>query len=293
MTTELVRYEDAKGGEISFTADEIKRQLCPQLEDSELAYVMALCQAQKLNPFTKDVYIQKFENKRDGGYYPASIITSKEVFTKRAQANPKFEGMQAGITVDINGQVVQREGSMLLNGWKLLGGWCKVYIKGYRVPIFDEVSLAEYDTGKSNWKSMPATMIRKVALCHALREAFPEDFQGLYGAEEMGKAGQDITETENNALESTTEPIKADFVEVASDETIGEIIELAERFAELCEKDTDDALEALFKTQALQGVHIDTMTPEQAQTAKMQLEVWIDRKESELEEELEDEDITF
>lgn len=37
-----------------------------------------------------------------------------------------------------------------------------------------------------SWQQMPATMIRKVALEQALREAFMEELQGLYGAEEMG-----------------------------------------------------------------------------------------------------------
>ena len=36
----------------------------------------------------------------------------------------------------------------------------------------------------SNWASKPATMIRKVALVQALREAFPEDLQGMYSIEE-------------------------------------------------------------------------------------------------------------
>ena len=37
----------------------------------------------------------------------------------------------------------------------------------------------------SNWQKMPATMIRKVALVQALREAIPEEFGGLYSPEEM------------------------------------------------------------------------------------------------------------
>ena len=182
MGNSLVKYESASGQPIQFTAEEVRQRLCPNIDDRELAFLMALCQAQKLNPFTKDVHIIKY------GSGPATLVTSKEVFTKRAQANPRFEGMQAGITVVSNGQVVRREGSMMLQGESLAGGWCKVFVKGYRVPIMDEVSLAEYSTGKNNWTKMPATMIRKVAMCHALREAFPDDFQGLYGEEEMGVA---------------------------------------------------------------------------------------------------------
>lgn len=64
--------------------------------------------------------------------------------------------------------------------------------------MFDEVSFAEYNTGKSNWTKIPATMIRKVAICHALREAFPEDLGGLYGSEEMDQA-RDGTRTPRQA----------------------------------------------------------------------------------------------
>jgi len=47
------------------------------------------------------------------------------------------------------------------------------------------VKLAEYDTGKSLWKGKKATMIRKVALVHALREAFPSTFGALYDESEV------------------------------------------------------------------------------------------------------------
>ncbi len=204
MSSEIVKFESATGQPVKFTADEVRARLCPSITDKELAFTMALCQAQKLNPFTKDVYIIKY------GDGPASIVTSKDTFTKRAQANPRFEGMEAGVTVVNNNRIVQRPGSMVLRGETLVGGWCKVYVKGYRVPIFDEVSLSEYSTGKSNWTKMPATMIRKVALCHALREAFPDDFQGLYGEEEMGAdiPSEEQTPTQAAAQASAVEAVE-------------------------------------------------------------------------------------
>lgn len=209
MSSEIVKFESATGQPVKFTADEVRARLCPNITEQELAFTMALCQAQKLNPFTKDVYIIKYD---DG---PASIVTSKDTFTKRAQANPRFEGMEAGVTVVNNNRIVQRPGSMVLNGETLVGGWCKVYVKGYKVPIFDEVSLSEYSTGKSGWKKMPATMIRKVALCHALREAFPDDFQGLYGEEEMGadipaeEPQSTATTAQATAVETVQQPAAA------------------------------------------------------------------------------------
>ena len=75
---------------------------------------------------------------------------------------------------------------MVLPGETPVGAWCKVYVDGYDVPIYDSVSFDEYAGKKrdgslnSTWAGQPGTMIRKVAVVHALREAYPEDFQGLY-----------------------------------------------------------------------------------------------------------------
>lgn len=304
MSNEIVKYESADGQEVSFTAQEVKERLCPNIDDKELALVMALCQAQKLNPFLKDVHIIKYGNS------PASIVTSKEVFTKRAQANPRFEGMEAGVTfLTPQGQIVQREGSMPIDGWILIGGWCKVYVKGYRVPIYDEVSFSEYNTGKSNWAKMPGTMIRKVALCHALREAFPDDFQGLYGAEEMGAAELEAeTQTTASYAEKTASNDEsavvavAEFVEVASDEDIDLYIETVHEFADMCHKDWAEVHDAVTASTIMQGAGGDyqAWTPEQIQNAINQLNVWIKKSKEELkqneellEAEMAEEDIKF
>ena len=58
----------------------------------------------------------------------------------------------------------------------------------YRVEVsFDEYAARKKDGSlNSQWSKKPATMIRKVALVQALREAFPENFSGLYSEEETG-----------------------------------------------------------------------------------------------------------
>lgn len=313
MANDIVKFESATGQEVTFTADEVRQRICPNLDDKELAFVMALCQSQRLNPFTKDVYITKFGDK------PAQIVTGKEVFTKRAQANPRFDGMEAGITVMREGSTdpIRRDGSLVMPGEILIGGWCKVYVKGYRVPIFDEVSFAEYAGRKrdgllnSMWASKGATMIRKVALCHALREAFPDDFQGLYGEEEMGKAGEVIAENQNHPSESTTSPqsgisdvvAEADFVEMISNDQQRAIDTLVVQFAELCGKEIEDVLDALLKAKSVAAsgaVDITSMTAEQASVAIGVLTSWVDKSRAahkaveQLEEaELDDEDIDF
>lgn len=188
MARELAKYTDEGGTEIVITDVDIKRVLCdnPGVTDKEMKMFVSLCKAQRLNPFIKEAYLIKYGDK------PATIVTGKDVFTKRAARNPKFRGYEAGLSVQTSdGRFVRRGGSMALPSETIVGGWCKVFVEGYEVPLFDEVSFAEYAGRKRDgslngqWSSKPGTMVRKVAIVHALREAFPEDLQGLYDGAEM------------------------------------------------------------------------------------------------------------
>ena len=104
-----------------------------------------------------------------------------------AERHPAFDGFEAGIIVfeKETGMLEKREGSIVYDGEELIGGWAKVYRKDRTRPSYEEVKLTEYDTGKSLWKGKKATMIRKVALVHALREAFPSTFGALYDESEV------------------------------------------------------------------------------------------------------------
>lgn len=209
MATELaVTYHDSYGEDITVTADDVKNVLgAPTAEDSEIRMFLELCRAQALNPFIREAYIIKY------GKQPATLVVGKDVFTKRAQNNPKFKGFQAGITfVNSQGQLDRREGSMLLYGEQIVGGWCAVYVDGYEKPMKEEVSFSEYAATKNDgtlnkqWSTKPATMIRKVAIVHALREAFPDDFQGLYDEAEMGNV-EKPTSLEDMAQIISEEPM--------------------------------------------------------------------------------------
>ncbi len=197
-------YKADSGQEITLDA-QIVRDVCAsgnaKVSDRECRLFIELCKAHRLNPFIKEAYLVKY------GDSPATIITGKDVFTKRASSNPNCEGYRAGVyVVTANGQYKEREGSMVIPGERLIGGWAEVYMKGYKVPIKESVGFHEYNTGKSGWKKMPGTMIRKVALVHALREAMPEDFTGLYDQAEMDKANQEAYE-EVEYPQSDSKPI--------------------------------------------------------------------------------------
>lgn len=296
---DMVKYTDCKGQAVEFTAQDVKARLCPNIGDNELALVMGLCQAQNLNPFTRDVYIIKYGNA------PASIVTGKEVFTKRAQANPRFKGYKAGIVyMNARGEVCKREGGAVYARAKeiLLGGWCEVYVDGAQ-PFYDEVVLEEYQTTKTDpktgaqvpsggWAKMPATMARKVALVHCLREAFPSDFQGLYIAEEMGKAGEQAERMEQEPQEA---PQAAQAVEVeplATDEQVQELRGLVAALAD-CKGATDEAvISGLEHSRVAQSAGVETladMTEAQARVVINQARAWLEQaqaaraeKESEL-----------
>ena len=161
------------------TAETVKNYLVSgngSVTDQETLMFIELCKAQKLNPFIREAYLIKFGNS------PANIVVGKDVFVKRAYRNPNFEGMKAGIVI------LKADGS--------LGGWCEVYVKDMKFPIRSEVSMEEYSKGQSTWKQMPCVMIRKCAMVTALREAFPEDLQGMYDAAEIQNVPDKLPEKE-------------------------------------------------------------------------------------------------
>lgn len=177
-------------GEVKLSKEIVRKYLVNgngSVTEQEIMMFLALCRYQKLNPFLREAYLIKF-----GSSNPATIVTGKEVFTKRASKIEKCAGWEAGvIVVNKDEKINHRPGTLVLKTEELVGGWCKVYRHDWKVPMEIEVSLQEYARTKSdgtlmsNWKSMPATMIRKVAIVQALRDTFPEDFQGMYSPEEM------------------------------------------------------------------------------------------------------------
>lgn len=179
----IEKYQ-AGGAEIALNDDIVKRYLVSgdpsKVTDAEVKMFTELCKAQRLNPFLREAYLVKF------GSNPGQIIVGKDVFLKRARSNPKFKGFTAGIIVQTeNGAYQNRPGTFYTPGEKIVGGFCNVAIEGWDFPLEHSVAMSEFSRSTATWKSMPAVMIRKVALVQALREAFPEDFQQLYSEEEM------------------------------------------------------------------------------------------------------------
>ncbi|WP_100523391.1 phage recombination protein Bet [Mycobacteroides abscessus] len=172
---------EVNGEKVTLTGNTVKNYLVRgngDVSDQELVMFINLCKFQKLNPFLNEAYLVKF------GSQPAQIIVSKEAFMKRAENHPKYEGFEAGIIVEREGQLVEIEGAIKLETDKLIGGWCKVYRGDRKREIVSKISLDEFSKSQATWKQMPLNMIRKTAIVNGLREAFPESLNNMYTEEE-------------------------------------------------------------------------------------------------------------
>lgn len=189
-SSNAVEYEIG-GMKIRLTPEIVKNYLVSGNKEAvsmqELAMFMNLCKYSQLNPWVKEAYCIKY------GSEPATMVVGKEAFQKRAEANPNYDGSEAGIVVlDKSEEVVYRKGTMKLPGDELIGGYAEVWRKDRTHSTRIEVSFDEYAGRKKDgslngqWSKKPATMIRKVALVQALRETFPSAFGGMYVAEEQG-----------------------------------------------------------------------------------------------------------
>ena len=181
-----VEITGADGQHFTVSFADIRNFIEPKATDAECKIFLETCKQYHLNPFTKEAYLIHYDNKNESA--ASTIVLGKNCYLQMAERNPNFDGFEAGVIVlTADGQLLNREGSIVYDGdggETLLGGWAKVYRKDRTRASYEEVKLSEYDTGKSLWNGKKATMIRKVALVHALREAFPSTFGALYDESE-------------------------------------------------------------------------------------------------------------
>lgn len=195
--------------------------------DQEVNYFVHLCRGQGLNPFLKEIYLIKF------GQQPATFVVSKEAFLKRAEANSQYDGSESGIIVlNKDGELIERKGGFFLkDSEQVVGGWAKVYRKDRKYPSDVQVTFEEY-AGRtkdgnlnSNWANRPATMIKKVALVQALREAFPNDLNNLYTEEEQGDIQMPMVDT--TPIEQP-KPVQRNFQQPVQQQVIEQDIDLGD-----------------------------------------------------------------
>lgn len=154
--------------------DEIKKlcldylkQTHSNLMEHEQAQFLAIACAFNLNPYKKEVYPIAYGQ---GNGRKLSIIVGYEVYLKRAETYPQYDGY-----------VVDWEGS-----GADLRAKCTVYRKDRNHPTVSTVWLREYTQNNSMWNTKPHVMLEKVAIATALRRAFPVEMGGMpYIADEL------------------------------------------------------------------------------------------------------------
>ncbi|APC41086.1 phage recombination protein Bet [Clostridium estertheticum] len=218
--------------EVKLTANIVKTFIArgtKNVTDKELVIFMNLCKYRKLNPFLNEAYLVKFGE-------DAQIVVGKEALMRKAEESPRYKGHKAGIIVVREKEILELEGCFKLKTDVLVGGWAQIFVEGKDYPVVAKVALTEYSTGKSIWTNKPSTMIRKVALVQALREAFPTEVGALYAKEELGVDEDKIINVQhevkeeikneankdeldiNETPEDDTEVIDAEIVENKNDE---------------------------------------------------------------------------
>lgn len=180
------------------------------VSDADIVQFIQICKFNQLNPFLGEAYLVKY------GDQPAQMITSKEALMKRAEANEHYKGYSAGIIVVRDGNIMELDGTFKLKTDELVGGWAKVF-RDDRNEIHQTVALNEFNKGKSTWTTMPCTMIRKVALVQALREAFPAQLGAMYTVEESNA----VHDTVDVSYQDVTDKVEAEIAQNANQAEIG------------------------------------------------------------------------
>lgn len=103
------------------------------------------------NPFTvpAEIYPVKYKS-QDGTETYAPVISEKK-YTEKGMENQRFDGCRSGVTVETkDGLIIDRKGQVYSSNETLVGGWCEVFIKGIREPIYRGVKIAEFEQRKSD-----------------------------------------------------------------------------------------------------------------------------------------------
>lgn len=156
-----------------YTPDEmqvITSTIAKNATPEELGLFLYRCKLLNLNPLKPgQIHFMKYSANA-----APTIVVGIEGFRSIAARTGKLTGIKRGAIKDDKGALV--------------GAWAEVYRSDWKECAREEVPLNEYNKGNSTWKSMPETMIKKVAEAAALRMAFPDDLGGVYESAEMDQA---------------------------------------------------------------------------------------------------------
>ena len=167
----------------------IKSTVAKNATNDELALFLYRCKHMDLDPLKPGhIHFVKYS----AG--PGTIVIGVDGFRSKAAKTGKHTGTKRGILRSTDGRCI--------------GAWAEVFRSNWTQPAREEVSLAEYNTGKGIWSQKPETMIKKVAEVAALRMAFPDELGGIYSDDEMQDVPQAEETREVGPREVNPDPLK-------------------------------------------------------------------------------------
>jgi len=224
---QIAKYQ-TEHGEIKLSINIIRQYIAPNATIQEAMLFLMLCKSQQLNPFIRDAYLIKY------GSAPATMVVSKDVFIRRSKKDPDFISYEAGIIIKKKKKlfgliplwwiIEKRIGTYFETGKEILiGSWAIVHMKSWNGKLLEHsVRYEEYEgkkhdgTPSKSWKEKPGTMIRKVALTQALREAFPTNLQACYESGEVGIEEEELPDQDMKEAEKVFDnPEKSNIAEDA------------------------------------------------------------------------------
>lgn len=191
--TELMKVSRLFPGWTSEEVDLARRTVAPDASEHELALFLRLCKTYGLDPFRKELVLEKRRRRRaDGSGYDIVpvFITTRDGYLKVAQRDPHYGGLQSGVVRDGDEFEFDVEACRIKHRFgtargKIAGAWA-IAKHTQRPPFMAYVEFAEYFNPESDtWKKHPAAMIQKVAEVFVLRRQF--GITGIVTREEMSR----------------------------------------------------------------------------------------------------------
>jgi phage recombination protein Bet len=185
--------------------DVVKSCFAPKLTNDEFKIFVGLGKTLNANPFTREIWAVKY------GDTGAQIFCGRDFYRRKAQEQPDYNGHIVNAVYENDGfSIKEGKPEHIVNSFKdrgnMVGAFCAVYKKNLAVPYFVTVRIEEYIKAQSTWKTMPETMIKKVAEAQALRGAYQGIFSGTYDESEVYDA-KTINVTAKTELDMAKEKI--------------------------------------------------------------------------------------